>query len=340
MEDRDSLPPETASAQITLDEVEQAVTRIGRLGAGTSVRRLAMRTAVSLLGKPQPESIQPLIAALHNPSLARWREREMAAWTLGRMNLTDEDRDAAAGTLLGVLENAWRESLWEKSARILLRSASVGSAIGFILFIALSRGPGFFEALTMMSITAIPFVTPFSLVYDGLLNDRSRAAAARALGHLAVPEAVGPLAVAMFDKNPRVRAAAAIALHEVLPALKKEHFGRLGLESMNALGRALSHPDTSLVFKLLNALKLIGTGSAAPYVEKVVQSGRTMKLKDTAAEVLAVLRERQRRENEGGKLLRPVTHAPTIQPAVTSVEPQNEQQVLSAGFTNGQIDRN
>ncbi len=330
------------TSQATLEEVEVILSRVARLRSASPGRRLATRTALSLLGKPPVESVQPLVSTLHNASVSLWREREIAAWTLGRAPLSPHDRDAVSASLLGVLENAYRESGWTRAARAVMRNVAVGMIFAVFGFGIFDGGAPFLGAVTMINVMIAPIVFPLSLAYDRHLNDHVRAAAAIAVGRLSVPEAVGPLAAALFDRSASVRSAAELALHQVLPALKEEHYGRLGAESMAAVGKCLSHPDAMLVFKMLDALKVVGTGSAVPFVEKLAHSGRTMKLRDTAAEVLTVLRDRQRRENDSERLLRS-TNSPTdssgmlLRPARDTSE-GDSQQLLRASLPDDQSD--
>lgn len=287
-----------------LDEIDEVVSRLGSLAPSSPVRRAALAV---MQGEP-PETIQPLIAALLDPSPKRWQEREIAAWTLGRAPLHAQDRDAAVGTLLDVLEESVCEGPWQFWKRVAGRAAL--PTLLLILFMRMASGgpsaeDGFLAVLftlycMMMAVTAV-----IGWNNESTNAYRVRAAAATALGNLRAPESGGALAGVLFHRDPGLRTAAALALHQVLPALTDDHYGQVGAQSVANLGRALNHSDNQLVYRVLEALKKVGTSHAIPFVERVEQRGRTIRLRDTAADVLVVLRERQRQENQRDTLLRP-----------------------------------
>jgi hypothetical protein len=132
-----------------------------------------------------------------------------------------------------------------------------------------------------------------------------RSVAAASLGRLGAPESIGPLAGALFDRSPDVQEAAALALHNVLPAVTHEHFGVFGSESIVNLGKALAHSDYSLVMKILTALAKIGTSHAVPYVKRASVQGRTTRIREMAMDVvLPALASHEQRENERQTLMR------------------------------------
>src|SRR5262249_47377303 len=149
-----------------------------------------------------------------------WREREVAAWMLGHMSLNPEEKDVAASALMDTLENARREGLWPCIGRAALRACLLALPFSLILSFDVTLNEGyphyippwpvlFCQMQAVFSAIAFPFAGPASLVYDGLLNNRVRATSAVALGHLGVPESVGVLAGALFDRSQRVQSAAA-----------------------------------------------------------------------------------------------------------------------------------
>jgi hypothetical protein len=315
----------------SLREVNAQLSLLGRIPEAHPVRLLALSVA---RGEPLP-TIQPLIDALLDPSPDRWRVRAVAAWALSRTALTPDQADGATASLMDVLEQARPERLRDRFARSLKRHLAVtfgGGALATLLIFALFvehrygyGGPSFFEAFWMLTamigVTAFPFETAASFLYDSSLDSRARAGAAVALGRLGQAECVGALSGALFDRSKRVRDAAAAALHQVLPLLEPRHFGLFGAQSIANLGRALNHADAQLVSKALGALAVVGTSHAIPFVRRAAQSGRTVRLRDAAADVLRVLEERQRTESVHATLLR-ATASPE-NPAAVLVRPSS-----------------
>jgi hypothetical protein len=303
----DSAPPH--------HEVNATISLLGRIPETHPVRLLALSVA---RGEPI-DNIQPLIDALLDPSPDRWRIRAVAAWALSRTPLSPEQNDAATASLLDVLEHARPEAWAMRLLRGIKRHAAItfgGGALAtiFLFFLLDTIGrssfpPSAIEVFWVMTavvaICGLPIVLPASFLFDRSRDALDRAAAAEALGRLGQPESVGALSGALFDRSQRVRESAAVALNELLPHLVPEHHGMFGSQSIANLGRALNHPDAQLVSKVLAALSVVGTSHAIPFVRKAVQSGRTLRLRDAADEVLKVLEQRQRSESLQSTLLRP-----------------------------------
>ncbi len=321
-----------------LAEVNARLPILSRIPETHPVRLLALAVGC---GEPI-DTIQPFIDSLLDPSPDRWHIRVISAWALSRTSLPAAQLDAATASLLDVLENARPERWRDRMLRSLKRHVGIalgGGLLGTIAFMLLQMGWGhsFYEPVfgiflmfssIVLSIT-LPITLPASFWFDKMRDNRVRAAAASALGSLAEPESVGALAGALAHRSRHVRESAAASLHNVLPTLKPEHYGAFGSESIANLGRVLSHPDAQLVSKALAALSVIGTSHAIPFVRRAAQAGRTVRLRDSAAEVLALLEERQRHETNHGTLLRP-TSSPNdpssilMRPAGPSMQPNAE----------------
>src|SRR5258708_3968298 len=160
--------------QVSLFEVDLVVSRLAKMRGMSATKALALATLASLTGKPQGETIQPMLAVASDPSLAHWREREMAAWTLGRTTLNSDDRDVAAAALMDVLESAARESPWRRILRLGLRCMT--AHFGFIFLVGVF-GPfsnmSFWDVMLMGAVLTLPFSVPASLWYDKYLSDHS-----------------------------------------------------------------------------------------------------------------------------------------------------------------------
>jgi HEAT repeat protein len=138
------------------------------------------------------------------------------------------------------------------------------------------------------------------------VNQRVRAAAAEALGELAVAEAAGPVAGALFDLSPAVRRAAWAALPGALEALTDGWYGKVEARHVNILCRALGRGSATTDVAILEALGHVGGASAVGPVERMARSGRSPAIRACAERALPVLRERRRAETDPVRLLRPV----------------------------------
>ena len=335
----DSAPSTT---HIPLEDAEQAAASFGSLRPGNPVLRSALRL---LRGEPI-ESIQPLHIALKDPNPKRWRERMAAAWVLGRTPLGPEDSDAAAGTLMNVLEHEFSERGRRKLVRWTVRTYSAALVLAIFLIVTgllFDRPPWSGEPFPLMLLflflllgtVALPFSMVVQSLWEESRNDKVRAEAARALGHRGHVETVGSLAGCLFDCSFAVRQASAEALHRLLPAITGADYGILGADSVTKLGRVLTDSDGTLVAKALDALEKAGTSHAIPHVERLLRNTGSTLTRDRAQRVLDVLNARKRREIEGEGLLRAITSpqdpAALLRPAQSAAESEIEQLLRPAG---------
>jgi HEAT repeat protein len=321
-------PPDPA---IQFEGTEAIPMLVARLSIHSPVRRLAE----AVLGQTHQalDNIQPLFTTLAHPEGHSWRERLVAAWALGRVPLTPQEQDAAAGMLLDVLGSRPRVRSWRAIMQGIV--LSYVSAFPFCLLGAMTQDDFITMEVIIGTLGALLGGIPVALWWGKhqVRNaNRLRAMAALTLGRLQVPESIGDLAGAAFDRSPQVREAASSALHEVLPILTSAHYGLFGAVSIENLGNVLSHPDALLVSRTLTALKNVGTSHAIPYVERVAAQGRTALLRDKAHDVLAVLRERQHQEEQAQTLMRASIAPPTpsgllLRPA-QGVSESDPQQLL------------
>ena len=121
----------------------------------------------------------------------------------------------------------------------------------------------------------------------------------------------------------------------LLPGITESDYGVLGADSMTKLGRALSHPDGSLVTKILDTLEKIGTSHVTRHVERLLATTRSTLTKDRARRVLDALEERSRREAAGKDLLRAARSsadsAALLHPARSQAEAEIEQLLRPTG---------
>jgi len=294
----------------------------------------------SLVG-PEPLSwraVRFLQEVLANFSDKRWQERTVAAWALGRNRIPPELEEEVTAALSEVLDNrdarllipsrTWR---WIKRTYGIYLISVLACLMAFWLGDAFERFSLFEAAMVgsfllagIAALCSAPLVLPLGFWMDARYADSVRIAAATALGRLCRPESVGVLAKALFDRNRKVREAAESAFRVVLPTLTPEHYGRLGEDAVLHLCRALNYQEMQLhgfpadkerlVYHLLEALEKVGGGSAVQPVEEIAEYGQTTCIQEKARQILPILRERQRRENEPKVLLR-ATSMPADAPA-------------------------
>lgn len=263
---------------------------------------------------PSRESVECLFTALADPAGRSRGERVVAAWALGQAPLSPEERDAAAHMLLEILESHTGPTFGQQFLRALVAGYGL-IALGCLLHVLnlehywIPRHMILERMLIIYGAYGSPFVLSGAGLFAGATqkdDDRLRAMAAHALGSLGVAESVGALAGTLFTRSPRVNEASASALHRLLPALTEAHYGLFGSDSMAKLGRALDHPDSLLVSKVLSALEKVGTRHAIPFAEKLARTSRMTRQRDAAAHLAEVLRGRQQSELASDTLMRPV----------------------------------
>jgi len=301
----------------TQEEVSEVAALLHSLYPGSVTYRLA--APILLQGQARLETAAPLIAVLRTPT-APWKERQVAAWTLGWTEFDLKQQPAAIRALLDVLENRLPvdPGRYGRMLQRSLFSLSVGCAGSILLVVILSMlyfGQGRFHAwsgilMVLLAVGAWIGGLFGSLIYEDSRVDRVRATGVTALGRLHAPESVGALAKAALEPSQRVRTAAIPALRAVLRRLTPNHYGQLGAEAVPGLCRLLGQADEGLTLHLLEALEKVGDGRAVRPVEHLLSGVHTSLVRRTAERILPLLRERQQRENESQMLLRGASEPP------------------------------
>lgn len=298
--------------------------------------------------------LQPLVDVLKNPSETRWCEQAVAAWVLGRVSLGEVQKEEAARLLCYVASNQQMRAgkrLLKRSGRAFLRTALVSlvpvSMYLLFRFLRQEEEPGtslpdldlilmLLYVLVFVVLSGLSLVFPFySLLMDYERNMTARKFALRSLGNLRQPLSIGTLADASTKSDPEVSGEAAQALRRVLIALTPRHHPEYSGATPN-LCRLLGTVDESLLFQVLEALEKIGDGRAAGPVERLTKQRSSMKVCEEAKRILPLLQERQRRENDPRRLVRPA-HSPAddetlLRPAAGSRMSEPETLLRSALF--------
>lgn len=325
-----------------LEDVERTAINVARLRRKLPKRSLLRRAKINW-DLPAPladKKFAALLSLLRDPAPSAWRERILCAWLLGHSPLTTNQKHEAAIELGNVLQNRqvgrrerYRANLRDVARQTVPLAALLtllaelqiassfwypGSSIhipyAFYTYPLLGFLVSFFSIGVFWYCLLYPFLFPLVTARNMARSNRVRGATALALGRLRAPEGVEALACATLDVSPHVRAIAEPALHLSLPTLVNEHYGQLGPFAVPALCHLLEHKKERLfayhvrterlVLQILYALGKIGTGQAVPSVEKVAQDGWTAGVREAAQQILPVLQERKRQENDPHILLR------------------------------------
>ena len=293
------------------DEEQQIAKAIRRLQRGRPVREAALRVQQGLA----PTSLLPVFAALETPVSSRWRETQVALWTLARASLLLGQEANVVAALSRVLEATASRSSMHRMSRTkwtLALSAGFSLLVGITIYNEGSSNRNgsadlwamcFFGAILCCVILACIFV-PIPYILDSIDSSRRwriRASATRALARVAGAENVSVLASVLEDSNSAVRDE---ALRVLLPLLTPAHRGQLRPSVVAALCFDIEYKAENEVLKRLDALEAIGESQALKTIKHIQHYGRTERVRHRAAEVYAILEERRAQENAPKMLLR------------------------------------
>lgn len=273
-----------------------------------------------------------LLKVLENPVAPLWEQRQRAALTLASRPLTLDEQHAAKDCLTRTLNRRLHEPLYRRMLRPLLRPLKFTITVTFFINTVISvirycydlNAPGPFELLAwviicplimgvFISAYSFPFVLPFALTKDVVLDSYVRAAAAKSLGTIGDAQSVAVLADALSDFNSKVRNEASNALPQLLSTLLAAPDFRLSSHATTRLCRALMRQSPAGLQLSLRAIEKGGTSQAIPYLEHLFEAyGRpyaadVTSSQKTIAEILLLLHERKRLEEQRDRLVRPTT---------------------------------
>lgn len=307
-----------------------------------------------------------VIERLREPE-TQWQERAIAAWTLGRLSLTLEEKQKAASALRPLIGTRTSERGMNLICRLLrgvqrtilvaggaamlvtliawLLLVSVDGAATLNVSVLLDKSLQLFYQASVLAVgvclASLPIALPLSILMDSTRTNFVRMTAVTALGRLGLPETVGTLAEACRDNHRRVRAAAEQSLFAVLPLLTVEHYGRLPVETVPRLLDVLSdlwvftrtHPNREeRMVGLMDALGKIGDGRAIEMVRGLTEVTDLRRVRGKAQEILPILIARREQENSRGMLLRaasaPVSSPVELLRPVTSMTETAPEQLL------------
>jgi hypothetical protein len=290
-----------------------------------------------------------------------WRERALAAWTLGFLELAPNEKRTAANALSRLVTNQMKAAgsgigsrsvrAWGRAATFTVYGLSALMLVGntwkilttttnlkdLLMYLFAIPIVGLMVGF-MLSFFAFPIFWPFSVALDVKRSNFVRATAVTALGRLRVPESVGVLADALYSDYARIRQAAEPALMAVLPTLTPEHYGQLPANTVFSLHVLLGHVGNLyprdkrreiLMALLLEALAKVGDGRSVELVQYLANEiSEFPRVRAAAAAALPILLQRREQEKARDMLLR-ASSAPQSQPAelLRPVSAQPETQI-------------
>jgi hypothetical protein len=260
--------------EISQDERERIDRMLRKMRSKDPVRHLA----VSILEEPSVrlENIIPLVAAFERKGALHWRDRAIAAWVLGRANLSAQQRRVAAEALTQlVIYKPEAAGMW------CLASCMLGLLVIPAILSSASRSHN------------------LSLV---------RCEAMRSLGLLRDPGCLGAVTNVIEETRTAwstdLRNEAMRAMPELVAALTHEYYGLLPMQTIPNLCRALNDRNPLISSCAIEAIAKIGDGRAIPAMEDLAKDDAGSPLRDRAREVLPILYERRRNETNKQTLLR------------------------------------
>ncbi|HLK55696.1 MAG TPA: hypothetical protein VKU00_03990 [Chthonomonadaceae bacterium] len=280
----------------------------------------------------ETQAFDALLKTLKRPAEVQWRKISQAAETLGQAQLSEQQAHIAANSLCMVLANQQTKP-WQ---RLLLHALRMGMRVALPLCLAgialaiwhyygnldckldsdcegpywgmeILTGLGFY-GFCILSLWVALLSVPIDLNY----GNRTRAAAARALGRLRISESAGPLAKAVLWRR-WIRATAVQALNSILPTLTAEHYGQCEAELVPNLCRILNRQqwlgfmdvdELEMESAILKALEKVGDARAITTIQRLAKNGRSPYSREAAQRLLPILLERQNQEIAPQMLLR------------------------------------
>jgi hypothetical protein len=340
-------PPSPAGLRIPEDRIAECCKLMRRVSRESPIRRVAEQIVAGAIRSDPP--VSELIASVTSKSGWRWRERRLAAWLLGEVVPVTHELDPAVIALYDVVIRAWKRY----TPRENMISCLVGSGIVTVLagacwayghFVDGLQGWPLREFVANSMLTTVALTMPILMVcllayrlVDARRTNAIREMAIRSLGKLAVPQTLGILAMAASEPYGRpwngsgaIRMAASEALPKIVAALEPAHYGALPAGTVSWLCKLLGDGSSYAAFPALDALRVIGDGSAVQPVARLARRAADPAVRRTAEELLPILQERQKQAQAAAGLLRPaeaLAAAPEelLRPAAGSADESPEE---------------
>ena len=318
--------------------------------------------------RPDEETAQEIFMSLAHGSAFDWRERIVAAWTLGRADLTPEQQQIARQRLGDLVRGKTREGrmvfdipfgtlifysfVWFCGCigAAVAQAALIGLISSLVSPIALQENPlwtalGNGLAFTAISTLAFTLLSPIFGIYRAAQQrNRTRSVrveSARALGRIGGVGGVSALLHA--SRNPLFfNEVGKRSLEAVLPCLTEADYGTLEADAVPTLCLLLDprnigyrNSEEAWQLLLLDALAKVGNAHALKPLEQYRQHQSNLLLTnyaDRAALALSTIEARLVHETERVTLLRgsesPVDPKTLLRPSKYTASNEEEKQLL------------
>jgi hypothetical protein len=284
-------------------EAEEILALLRDMRTSDPIRRAA-ETVLSR--SPLTEELTAMLTeSLAQPSYIKWRQQVVAAWALGRAELSEAQREVVARGLHNVVEN-YHEL--DTRGRIIRGWVRVSPVTLLLMFALGSAGLPAFIALAVGLAAGVPLEVlfyPLTSTVDRMKVNRTRAAAVTSLGRLARPISAGVVVRAACDTNVLVKARATWAFIRISENLHDGLYPELGRDVGEELCSLLAHPEEPVALAALHALGCGAGGNAVQEVQDCARWGRTEAIRAAASDIMPVLLHRQKLEHDASHLLRP-----------------------------------
>jgi hypothetical protein len=335
---------------MTQETPELAVRELRRLRWRLQRRDPLRRVADALIARDYAQiDGPPLIAALESRSL-HWARRLIAAEALRFIEMDPGQARRIEEVLVRIAlrRDMGRASRYGRRALNLLARFALTWTIAFGLgrLVFASNGvdgpPAVHLTLTATALATglwllfgmlMFFMPVLSPILDLMREQRLRHVALQTLGRVGGAASVDALAASASLKSGWATAEKALPpLRRVLKRLDSSDYGAAPPEGIRRLCELLMDCDArgltylaADVPLILEALGRVGGGNAVETVERIAEAGRMPVWRAKARDILPVLRERQRREQDSARLLR-ATESPRdseslLRPAAASSQP-------------------
>jgi hypothetical protein len=288
---------------------------------------------------PGDQALRDLRLTLVTPYAYQYHERAAAAVALADAKPEGSERERVVTAMCAILDRTIQENIESRAGRGYWKAVFVSLPLAILLTCAggyqalfpnggrqsldLLASASFLPVILPVillvgaAVAAIgslvlgaviaPVAIPLSLIRDAGREGQVRRACAEALGRLAAPEAVGPLAMAsMRVDRAEVGAAARSAFIPCVGALTAAHFGTVDGRAVQCICDMLHLASVEIKPAALRALEHVGDRKAVRPVRDYAHYAESAALKAEAARVYMVLVAREQKEMDPVRLLRPI----------------------------------
>ncbi len=300
-------PPPSQCVPLSYEEIEWAKRQCR--GVKGSCLRAAIEKLLYQPTEVAEEDASIVLASILNSSAWRWRQHNLAMWTLGRMPLSSQKKQRVASALSDFVKQKGLAGFYQVALFWLLfvmTLIAVGAPVNGV-----EGGWSTFPAVLGACVSA-PFVWLTASVWGDLRFNLLRATAVETLGLIALPESAEAIAYAMYEMaynrkglfDRRLWRAAIAAFPQALASLTSARYLQMGASFVPNLSHLLDHLKEPLQLDILEALGKMGDGRAVIPIRRFLLRTKSVATSTTAQRILPILERRQAQETAHSTLLR------------------------------------